>query len=164
MEPRNFFRSFQRICAQHGIRRITVHGLRHTNATLQNNLRVPDRDIQVILGHADVNTTRRLYQHVDMGNQRDALEKVEQLFWRKLNSGRCRQLLPSSQQIVEQITTFLSGAVAGIRTRDPFLTITAKANIHERLTEVNRVMNERRCQCQWLLGVAAVNVAVKPDL
>jgi hypothetical protein len=123
VEPRNFFRSFQRICADRGVRRITVHGVRHTNATLQMNLHIPDRHIQATLGHADINTTRRLYQHSDMKNQRDALEKVERLFWRGVDGGRCRQMLPSGRKVVDDITSFLSGAVVGIRTRDPRLTM-----------------------------------------
>lgn len=114
VEPRNFFRSFQRICSQHGIRRITVHDVRHTNATLQMNLGTHDRHIQAILGHADVSTTRRIYQHSDMENKREALKKVERLFWRGADSDHCRHLLPASHQIVEQLTTFISGAVAGI--------------------------------------------------
>jgi integrase len=159
IEPRNFFRSFQRICEQHGIRRITVHHVRHTNATLQMNLGTHDRHIQAILGHADVSTTRSVYEHSDMNNRREALEKVERLFWRGSDSQRCRQLLPSSHQIVEQLTTFISGAVAGIRTRDPRLTMTPVATVLDRLTEVDRAMNNRRKQ--WLLGVVAVSVAVK---
>ncbi len=119
VEPRNFFRSFQRILAAQGIRRITVHGIRHTNATIQKNLHVPDRDIQATLGHADVNTTRRLYEHTDIDNQRDALEKVERLFWRTAGSMRCRQLLPSSQQIVARLTAFFCGTPGRIRTADP---------------------------------------------
>ena len=34
IEPRNFVRSFRRVCSQHGIRLIRVHDVRHTTATL----------------------------------------------------------------------------------------------------------------------------------
>lgn len=161
VEPRNLYRSFQRICAQHGLRRITVHGLRHTNITLQKNLRVPDRDIQVIVGHADVHTTQSIYQHVDMTNQRDALEKVEGLFWRTVGSLHCRQLLPSSHQIVERLTTFLSGGPSGIRTHDTWLKSSIDASIHTRATEVKAVLDARRKQ--WQVGAVAVSAAVKFD-
>ena len=162
IEPRNFYRSFQRICTANGLRRIKVHHVRHTNATLQMNLGTPDKHIQAILGHADVSTTKRLYEHSDLKNQRDALEKVERLFWRGVDSVRCRQncrFLPSSLQIVEQITSFISGAEDEVRTRDPRLTITANSSIYERATAVNRLVNER--QKTWLLGLVAVSVAVK---
>jgi integrase len=101
VEARNLFRSFQRICADHGIQSIKLHGLRHTNATTQKNLQIHDRDIQAILGHGDVKTTG-IYEHVDMASKRSALEKVEQrLFWRTIDGSRCRQtsvLLPSNQK------------------------------------------------------------------
>ena len=162
IEPRNLYRSFLRICAQHGLRRITVHGLRHTNITLQKNLNVPDRDIQVIVGHADVRTTQNIYEHVDLTNQRDALEKVERLFWRGVASLHCRQLLPSSRQIVEQITSFISGGPGGTRTLDILLKSSVHAGIRARATEVNVVVNVRRRQC--LVGIVAVSAAVKSDL
>jgi integrase len=60
IDPRNLFRSFIRICTQNGIRRITVHGVRHTNITVQKNVGVPDRDIQKIVGHTDVRTTQNV--------------------------------------------------------------------------------------------------------
>jgi integrase len=161
IEPRNFSRSFQRIRAQHNLRRIKVHEVRDTNATLQMNLGTPDRHIQAILGHADVNTTRRLYQHSDMGNRRTAVKKVEQrLFWRDTDGGpRCRQLLPSSHKIVDQITSFLFGSGGWTRTTDPRLMRSLQTSMLERATEVNSIVNVRRRQ--WLLGLVAVSVAVK---
>jgi len=41
IEPRNFVRSFWRICNANGIRVIKLHHLRHTTATLLKNLGVP---------------------------------------------------------------------------------------------------------------------------
>lgn len=59
--------------------RITVHNGRHVAATLLKKLRVADRDIQIILGHAHVTTTQQLYQHADVEGQADALDQIEQL-------------------------------------------------------------------------------------
>jgi integrase len=90
-ESHNLARSFMRICEQYDLRRITVHGLRHSNATTQKSLQVHSRDIQAILGHGDVRTTG-IYEHVDLASKRDALQKVEgRLFTVIDNRERSRQ-------------------------------------------------------------------------
>ena len=50
VEPRNLVRSFTRICDNAGLRKIHVHALRHTTASLLKDLGVPARDAQIILG------------------------------------------------------------------------------------------------------------------
>jgi integrase len=81
VDPKNFVRSFHQIREEAGLPRITVHHTRHTEATLLKKLRVPERDAQLILGHAHVTTTQQLYQHGDHEGQAQALEQVErQLF------------------------------------------------------------------------------------
>ena len=165
IEPRNFYRTFQRFCKDNGLRRIKVHDLRHTSATTLKNLGVPDRDIQTILGHADVDTTRRIYQHVSIDNQRDAIRQVERIFMRSVGgSVRCRQLLPSKQRLVDCFTRTTSGAVVGIRTRDPFLTIpnlTQNYALYNRLRSVDELL-QAWCT-QWQIGAVAVSVAVKTE-
>jgi integrase len=123
IEPRNLVRSFHRLCRQHRIRRIRVHDLRHTTATLLKTLGVPDRDRQLIMGHADIRTTQQVYEHDTLESRRHALSQVAQLFGRRTAEiGYCRQILTSSQNIVDQLTSFLSGATLGIRTPDPRFT------------------------------------------
>src|SRR5579875_1549884 len=91
IEPRNLARSFERICKQHNLRLITLHDMRHSNATAQKELEVHSRDIQAILGHGDVRTTG-IYEHVDMKSKRNALQKVEgRLFSDESAQARCRQ-------------------------------------------------------------------------
>lgn len=65
LEPRNLNRSFERVCDINGIRRVKVHALRHTTASLLKALGVPPKDAQVILGHANASTTTQIYTHVD---------------------------------------------------------------------------------------------------
>lgn len=76
VEPRNFVRSFHRICAASGIRAIKLHHLRHTTATLLKNLGVPARDAQLILGHSRLAVTQEIYTHEDHQAQHDALTKI----------------------------------------------------------------------------------------
>ena len=79
VEPRNLVRSFARICDDNGIRRIRVHALRHTTASLLKKLAVPPRDAQVILGHAHISTTQQIYTHVDEVAKRDAITRLNKL-------------------------------------------------------------------------------------
>jgi integrase len=79
VEPSNLVRSFRRICEVNGVRRIRVHALRHTTASLLKQLGVPARDAQVILGHAHVTTTQQIYTHVDEVARRDALTRLNRL-------------------------------------------------------------------------------------
>jgi integrase len=79
LEPRNLNRSFERICDANGIRRIKVHAMRHTAASLLKVLGVPPKDVQVILGHAHASTTNQIYTHVDETAMRDALTRLNRL-------------------------------------------------------------------------------------
>jgi integrase len=160
IESRNLYRSFLRICAEHGIRRITIHGLRHTNATTQKNLKVHDRDIQAILGHGDVRTTG-IYEHVDIDSKRDALEKVEQQLFRRLtaNDNRLsRQILPSIHFSADEFTSCNFGGPGGIRTHDTRLKRPACGNVEERLISIAIAMRSRTRV--WVLGCVAVGFAV----
>ena len=76
IEPRNLVRSFRRICDRNQLRRIKVHHLRHTTATLLKNLGVPARDAQLILGHSRLAVTLEIYSHEDRQAQRDALGRI----------------------------------------------------------------------------------------
>jgi integrase len=161
IEARNLYRSFLRLRTKCGLRHVTLHGLRHGNGTALKKLRVPERDIQAILGHGKVQTTR-IYEHVDMQDKTEGLTKLERsLFWRANGGARCRQLLPSSQQIVEQITAFISGGSSQTRTGDTRLFRATHGSISQRGTEVHHLVNERLKA--WLLGLVAVSVAVKID-
>lgn len=78
--PRNFVRSFRRICDANGIRLIKVHHIRHTVASLLKVLGVPARDAQLILGHSRLAVTLEVYTHTDDEAQLDALNRLQALF------------------------------------------------------------------------------------
>jgi integrase len=57
---------------QAGVKRITVHGLRHTAATLMLLEKIPVHVVAARLGHADVNTTLTVDAHVLKDAHQDA--------------------------------------------------------------------------------------------
>lgn len=61
--PYNWLVRFQKMAH---VRPITLHGLRHTHATLliANNPSITPKDIEARLGHTDIETTLNIYTHV----------------------------------------------------------------------------------------------------
>lgn len=57
IEPHNLVRSFVRIRDSNSIRKIRLHAIRHTTASLLKGRGVLARDAQIILEHAHVSTT-----------------------------------------------------------------------------------------------------------
>ena len=159
IEPRNFVRSFHRIREQHGLRRIRVHDVRHTAATMLKNSGVPARDAQLILGHSTVLITQEIYQHDDMDSRAEALQRVEKIFMRVADGSRCRQLLPSRAMVVALATTATPGRGDRDRTCDTRFWSWTKTPLADRATSVKREMQARTRQ--WLVGLVAVNLAVK---
>jgi integrase len=167
--PRNFSRSFQRICIRHGIRLIRLHDLRHTAATLYKDLGVPARDAQLILGHSDISITQQIYQHDSLDTRRTALGKVEKLLESAavdVGSRRQQRALPSklpqisrqSVSTVHNYNDFLSGRGDRDRTCDLRFWSSDHPSLSARLQSVSAYM-ERRTQ-HWLLGAVAVTTAV----
>ena len=53
-----------------GIKYITVHGFRHTHASLLFEAGTPMQDVKERLGHSDINTTMNIYTHVTKSEQK----------------------------------------------------------------------------------------------
>ena len=76
MEPRTlryFFDRFQKRC---GIQRRNFHVLRHTFATRCIETGADSKSVSEILGHADVQTTLRLYVHPSIETKRRVIENA----------------------------------------------------------------------------------------
>jgi len=85
VEPRNFVRSFRRICDDSKIRLIKVHHVRHTVGSLLKDLGVPARDAHTILGHTRISTTLEIYTDTDEQARRDALTRLQVLLGESQN-------------------------------------------------------------------------------
>lgn len=77
-----FARMMRRICSETAVRRITVHGLRHTSATLLLAAGVQPHVVQKRLGHSNIGMTLGLYAHVLPGQQADAAKQLAALLYR----------------------------------------------------------------------------------
>jgi integrase len=62
---------------------ISLHGLRHTCATLLLAAGVPSRVVQERLGHQKIETTLSVYAHVMPGQQRDAANRLAAVLFRR---------------------------------------------------------------------------------
>ena len=69
----------ERLCRVAGVKRITVHGLRHTSATLLLSAGVPAHVVQRRLGHRSIEITLNLYAHVLPSMQADAAQRLSVL-------------------------------------------------------------------------------------
>lgn len=74
-------REFAGLIAAAGVKRITLHGLRHTSASLLLSAGVPPHVVQQRLGHKRVEITLDLYAHVLPGQQRDAARQLGALIY-----------------------------------------------------------------------------------
>ncbi|HEY5455714.1 MAG TPA: tyrosine-type recombinase/integrase [Acidothermaceae bacterium] len=61
--PPSISQRFERLCITGGIRRIRLHDLRHTCATLAQASGMPVERLSKMLGHADVKITLSIYTH-----------------------------------------------------------------------------------------------------
>ena len=52
------------ICKQHNLKRIKIHGFRHTHCSLLFESGVTIQEVQERLGHSDIKVTMNIYAHV----------------------------------------------------------------------------------------------------
>ncbi|GAA2510109.1 site-specific integrase [Pilimelia columellifera] len=81
VHPRNDYRSFREILHRTGLRRVRIHDLRHTAATVLLAQGVPARVVMEILGHSQISVTLNTYAHVAPEVARDAAGRVQGALW-----------------------------------------------------------------------------------
>ncbi|MET9222819.1 site-specific integrase [Streptomyces sp. NPDC003300] len=179
IEPYNFTRAFQFICARHKLRRIKLHHVRHTAATVLKNLGVPARDAQLILGHSHVSITQQIYQHDTMDSRRDALKSMEGAYFPAAVEGdgngsrqlsrQTSKMTSLSDQFSEPTKKsprlFSDFSWLGWRDSNPRMPVPKLESglphhpWQARITEVDAYWRVRRRTL--IVGIVAVNLAVK---
>ena len=74
--PNQVTKAFHQFVQRNRLPDITVHGLRHTFASLANSARIPLVDIGKALGHKDVSITGRVYTHIFDQTHQEVLNTV----------------------------------------------------------------------------------------
>lgn len=83
VEPRNLYRSFQRIASSAGLPQIRLHDTRHGCASLLFSAGVAPRTVMEILGHSQISVTMNVYTHVNDDNRREATGHMDRLLKRR---------------------------------------------------------------------------------
>lgn len=79
IQPNNLTHSFHRLIRKSGLRRVRLHDLRHTHASLALRANVHPKIVQTRLGHANIGITMDTYSHVMPGQDLDAARLVASL-------------------------------------------------------------------------------------
>lgn len=72
-------KELERVCAQTGLKRIRLHDLRHSHASLLIELGFTPLLIAERLGHEKVETTMNIYSHLYPGKQQEVAEKLDRM-------------------------------------------------------------------------------------
>ncbi|WNF21327.1 tyrosine-type recombinase/integrase [Mesobacillus jeotgali] len=75
---------FKKIIRENNLEEIRFHDLRHSTASylLKNGMSL--KEIQVWLGHSDLNTTANIYAHTDMEMKKQTAKKIDGIFSKDL--------------------------------------------------------------------------------
>ena len=81
IDPNNVRRTFDAAITRAGVPAIRLHDLRHTFATLALGAGAHAKQVQEMLGHADVSITLDIYTHVTEDMHREAAERLGRLLF-----------------------------------------------------------------------------------
>lgn len=79
MNPAETSKDFARLVAKKGLTRVSLHGLRHTHATLLLRANVHPKVVSERLGHATIGITLDTYSHVLPDMQQVAAKRLDSL-------------------------------------------------------------------------------------
>jgi integrase len=82
MHSKNVNEGFDNFCKAKNIRRIKIHDLRHTNATLLVSSGTDYKTISERLGHADISITINRYSHVLEDMDKSASENIGKILFK----------------------------------------------------------------------------------
>jgi integrase len=110
MHPENVNRAFGALCERAEVRRLRVHGMRHTCATLLLAQGVDARVVMEILGHSQIAVTMNTYTHVVSQLQAEAMAKMDGV----LELGEAADDTPDQPVVVKVV---VNGSLEGSLTK-----------------------------------------------
>ena len=81
LHPQSLSQAFDRAVTAAGVPRISLHGLRHSHATLLLKAGVPLKVVSERLGHSSITVTLDIYSHVMPNMQVEAAEKLGEMLF-----------------------------------------------------------------------------------
>ena len=87
LHPDTVTRRFNRLVDQAGVRRIRLHDVRHTWATLARDLGVNSKIVTDRLGHANESVTQQIYTHKSTGHDRAPAEMIARIIAEAVQAG-----------------------------------------------------------------------------
>lgn len=78
--PSNLSHSFKNFLKKNNLKEIRFHDLRHSCASLMFEAGVSLKEIQVWLGHANLNITANIYTHLREEQKKESAQKLDRLF------------------------------------------------------------------------------------
>lgn len=80
MHPNTIYKTMKRVCDEHGIDFVGVHGLRHTNASVMLSLGIVDKVAMARGGWSTNVTMKQIYQHVFQSDKTTAGIVIDEFF------------------------------------------------------------------------------------
>lgn len=80
MRPDTITQQFPKFLKQNNLKKIRLHDLRHTCASLLLANNVSMKEIQEWLGHSSYNTTANIYAHVDSSSKENSANTISSIF------------------------------------------------------------------------------------
>ena len=105
LHPDTVTSRFNRLVDQAGVRRIRLHDVRHTYATLARDLGVNSKIVTDRLGHANETVTQQIYTHPSTGNDRPAAEMIARLIAEALGTDEADLRTRWSHPLVTKLVT-----------------------------------------------------------
>lgn len=78
--PDSLRRAINRVCADHDLPQVGVHGLRHSFASLAYHLQIPEQIAMEMGGWSDIATMRKIYTHIAQSDINRYSTKMQEFF------------------------------------------------------------------------------------
>lgn len=83
INPDYVSKHFNQLLKKHNLKHIRFHDLRHTCASLLVSNKIPMKNIQEWLGHANFNTTADVYSHLDFSSKFESASAIDNALTKK---------------------------------------------------------------------------------